>query len=67
MEKHGPPVLRGRRKVKMTTVTYDVVVHLSIAIDADELIDETARDIISQRVDFDIYDGIVHDVDISAE
>ena len=61
-------MLRGRRKVKMTTVTYDVIVHLTIDIDADELIDETARDIINQRVDFDaVYGAVCHDVDISAE
>lgn len=52
----------------MTTVTYDVVIHLTVDIDADELIDECAREIIDQRLGaIGGYGSVVHDVDISAE
>ena len=50
----------------MSTVTYDVIIHMTIDIDADELIEECARDIIDSRVNTDIYGAYVCDVDISA-
>lgn len=48
----------------MTTVTYDVVVSMTIEIDADDLIDESARSVIECSLD---YAGNVdlHDFDIT--
>ncbi len=52
----------------MTTVRYDVVVHMTVEIEADELIDECARDIIDNRLDsIGGYGSQVHDIDITAE
>ena len=47
------------------TVTYDVVVSMTIEIDADDLIDESARDILECSLD---YAGNVdlHDFDITS-
>jgi len=51
----------------MTTVTYDVMIHATVEIDADELIDETAREIIDSRIRINGYGVECHDMDISAE
>ena len=52
----------------MTTVRNDVVVHMTVEIDADELIDECARDIVDSRLgSIGGYGTEVHDVDITAE
>lgn len=50
----------------MTTVTYDIVIYATIDIDADELIDECARDIVDQRVHGSLGGVEIHDTDISA-
>lgn len=36
----------------MSTVAYDVVVNMTIEIDADDLIDESARDVIECSLDY---------------
>ena len=48
----------------MTTVTYDVEVSMTIEIDAVDLIDEAARDIIKGSVD-DIGAAEIHSLDIT--
>ena len=50
----------------MTVVTYNVVIHASIDIDAEDLIEESAREIIENCVE-DICTASIHDIDISVE
>jgi len=48
----------------MTTVAYDVVVTMTVEIDAADLIDDCARSLIECSVD-DIGDAVIHDLDIN--
>ena len=51
----------------MTTVTYSVVISTSIDIDAEDLIENSAREIIENRVDEMTAEVTVHDIDIEVE
>ncbi len=49
----------------MTTVTYDVVVQMTVTVDADDLIEDSARSLIESNID-GIGMADIHDIEISA-
>ena len=49
----------------MTTVTYDVVVQMTVTVDAEDLIEESARSLIECNID-GIGMADIHDIEISA-
>ena len=49
----------------MTTVTYDVVVQMTVDVDADDLIEDSARSLIESNID-GIGQDDIHDIEISA-
>tara|TARA_B100001175_G_scaffold313011_1_gene319946 strand:+ start:1923 stop:2075 length:153 start_codon:yes stop_codon:yes gene_type:complete len=48
----------------MTTVTYDVVVHMTVEVDADDLIEDSARTLIESNID-GIGQADIHEIDIT--
>jgi len=48
----------------MTTVTYDVVVHMTVEVDADDLIEDSARTLIESNID-GIGMADIHEIDIT--
>ena len=47
----------------MNEVTYDVVLNATVTIDADDLIEESARDLIEGMMD-DLGDATINEIDI---
>lgn len=60
-----PPLLSANGGTNMTTVTYDVVLSMTVEVDADDLIEESARSLIESCAD-DIGMADIHDIEISA-
>ena len=48
----------------MTTVTYDVVVSMTVEVDAEDLIEDSARALIEMSID-DIGQADIHEIEIS--
>jgi len=48
----------------MTTVTYDVVIHATIDVDADDLIEDSARSLIESNID-GMGQADIHEVEIT--
>ena len=48
----------------MTTVTYDVVVSMTVEVEAEDLIEESARSLIEMSID-DIGQADIHEIEIS--
>lgn len=49
----------------MTTVTYDVVVQMTVTVDADDLIEDSARSLIEGNID-GIGMADIHEIEITA-
>tara|TARA_R110002020_G_scaffold320013_3_gene536030 strand:- start:893 stop:1045 length:153 start_codon:yes stop_codon:yes gene_type:complete len=49
----------------MTTVTYDVVVQMTVEVEAEDLIEDSARSLIESGIDC-IGMADIHDIEISA-
>jgi hypothetical protein len=49
----------------MTTVTYDVVVQMTVEVDAEDLIEDSARSLIEMHID-GIGIADIHEIEISA-
>ena len=49
----------------MTTVTYDVVVQMTVTVDAEDLIEDSARSLIECNID-GIGMADIHDIEITA-
>tara|TARA_Y100000592_G_scaffold70702_1_gene109959 strand:+ start:219 stop:380 length:162 start_codon:yes stop_codon:yes gene_type:complete len=49
--------------IQMTTVTYDIVINATIEVDAEQLIEESAREIIESACD-EMGQADIHDIQI---
>ena len=49
----------------MTTVAYDVVVNMTVEVDADDLIEDSARSLIECSID-EIGMADIHDIEITS-
>lgn len=58
------PRRRHGGMIEMTTVTYDIVINATIEIEAEDLIEDSAREIIENACD-EMGQADIHDIEIS--
>ena len=61
----NPPPPLSKWRTNMTTVTYDVVVQMTVEVDAEDLIEDSARSLIEMHID-GIGIADIHEIEISA-